>query len=140
MRRSHTEIYLHFVWSTRLREPVLVGELDRTVRAAVSDEARRLGCSVLALGGVADHLHLLARVPARLSAAQVAKHVKGRSSHAGNVALPDGERFYWQEGYGAFSVSRSHLSRVAAYVETQPERHARGDLWPDWERSDETAE
>jgi putative transposase len=139
MRRSKTEIYLHVVWATREREPLLVGTLDQLVRREIESEARKLGCPVLGLNGMPDHLHLLVRVPGRISAAELAKQVKGASSHAANGALPDGQAFRWQEGYGAFSVSRSHLARVATYIEHQAERHARGDLWTEWEETDEEA-
>ena len=128
MRRSLTQIYLHVVWSTHLREPCLVGVVDDTARRVVAAEARALGCEVLALDGVADHLHLLARLPGRLSAAELAKQVKGRSSRIINEELLDFESFRWQVGYGAFSVSRSHLRRVTAYVQQQRERHRFGDV------------
>jgi REP element-mobilizing transposase RayT len=137
MRRSRTEIYLHVVWATRLREPRLTGDIRRLALDVVRAEARALGCTVLALDGVEDHLHLLARVPGKLWAADLAKQVKGGSSHAINERLPDGDGFRWQEGYGAFSLSRSHLARVTAYVEQQAERHARQELWPEWEATDE---
>jgi REP element-mobilizing transposase RayT len=111
--------------------------VNDTARRVVAKEARALGCEVLALDGVADHLHLLVRVPGRLAAAELAKQVKGHSSRVINDELPDGEGFRWQEGYGAFSISRSHLRRVTAYVQQQPERHRSGDLWPEWEQTDE---
>ena len=136
MRRSLTEIYLHLVWGTRLREPSLVGAVNDTARRVVAVEARTLGCEVLALDGVADHLHLLVRIPGRLSVAELAKQVKGHSSRTINEELPDFEAFHSQEGYGAFSVSRSHLRRVTAYVQQQQERHRSGDLWPEWEQTE----
>ena len=139
MRRSRTEIYLHVVWSTRLREPHLTPSLAPVVRGWITAEAEALGCDVLALHGMPDHLHLLVRTPARVAVAQLVKQVKGVSSREANTTIADGFGFRWQEGYGAFSVSRSHVPRVLAYVQTQPERHARGDVWPDWEQTDEEA-
>jgi len=139
MRRSRTEIYLHVVWATRNREPVLTGETARIARESVTREALSLDCTVLALDGVEDHLHLLARVPGRVSAAELAKQTKGASSRTVSEWLPDGDGFRWQEGYGAFSVSRSHLKRVIEYIAHQAERHAKGDLWPEWEETDEEA-
>lgn len=127
------------VWATRLREPLLTGTLEKLAHQVIRSEARDLGCTVLAIGSMPDHLHLLVRVPGRVSAAELAKQVKGSSSHALNEALPDGEGFRWQEGYGAFSVSRSHVRQVAAYVERQRERHASGKVWPEWEETDEEA-
>jgi putative transposase len=137
MRRSKAEIYLHLVWATRAREPALVGTVNETARRVIREEAQALGCAVVALGGMPDHLHLLARVSARVSASELAKQVKGASSRTINELLPDYESFRWQEGYGVFSVSRSHVARVAEYIEHQAERHAQQRLWPEWEETDE---
>jgi hypothetical protein len=76
------------------------------------------------------------RIPTRLSAAELMKQAKGVSSRFMNELLPDGEGFRWQEGYGVFSVSRSHLKRVIAYVQHQKEHHSAGNLWPEWEETD----
>lgn len=140
MRRSKTEIYLHFVWAVRLREPLLVGPIKKLAYLAMSTEAERLACQVIALNGAEDHIHVLVRVPGKVSAAEFAKQVKGVSSNAVNDHLPDGASFRWQEGYGCFSISRSHVRRVRQYVESQKERHASNDLWPEWEEVDQDAE
>ncbi len=71
MRRSKTEIYLHLIWATHNREPLLVGEIDSEARRIVAEEALALRCAVLALNGLSDHLHLLVRVPGRVSAAEL---------------------------------------------------------------------
>ena len=84
-------------------------------------------------------LPVRAQANSRVSAAELAKQVKGVSSRAVNELLRDGEGFRWQEGYGAFSISRSELRRLTEYVQQQADRHARGDLWPEWEETDEEA-
>ena len=56
------------------------------------------------------------------------------------IAAPGYEGFRWQEGYGVFSVSRSHVKRVKAYVEGQKQRHEAGNVWPEWEETDEECE
>jgi putative transposase len=140
MLRSKTEIYLHFVWAVRLREPALVGRIEEMAFRGMTREAEGLGCTVIALNGTADHVHTLVRVPGKVSAAEFAKQVKGGSSNFVNDHLPDGSSFRWQEGYGCFSVSRSHLPRMRGYVEQQKERHAKGDLRPEWEETDEKSD
>ena len=137
MRQSKVEIYLHLVWTTRLREPLVTSEIERPVYRCISQETGRLGCTVLALNGMPDHVHLLVRVPSRTSVAELARQVKGVSSRFVNEQLPGHEGFRWQEGYGAFSVSRSHVDRVKTYVERQKLRHGTGELWPEWEECDE---
>jgi putative transposase len=138
-RHNKAEIYLHFVWATRLREPWITPEIERAVHRCIDGEAQRLGCSVLALNGMPDHVHLLVMVATRLSAAELMKQVKGVSSRFVNDALPGQEGFRWQEGYGVFSVSRSHVQRVVGYIQNQKQHHESGTLWPEWEQTDETS-
>ncbi len=140
MRRSKTEIYFHIVWATRNRQPLLSADLKRRACELIRNEAARMSCDVLALNGSTDHLHLLARVPGRVSASELAKNVKGASSRAINQTLPDFQGFAWQEGFAGFSVSRSHISRVVRYIAEQELRHQSGNLWTEWEETDGAAE
>ena len=132
-RRSHTEVYLHCIWATRRRAPFVVPALERRIHRCIQSQARGLGCTVLALNGMTDHIHLLVRVPPTLATAPMIQQVKGASSYFTNKVCALTEALYWQEGYSAFSVSRSHLARVVAYIKAQKQRHADGDLWEEWE-------
>jgi putative transposase len=140
MRRSKTEIYLHFVWAVRLRDPLLTVGIENLAVRTITAEAAKMGCQVIALNGTEDHLHTLVRVPGKVSAAGFAKQVKGVSSNAINDVLSHGSSLRWQEGYGCFSVSRSHVRRVQRYIEDQKERHSTGELWPEWEDTDTEVE
>jgi REP element-mobilizing transposase RayT len=81
-----------------------------------------------------DHVHLLIRLPATVSLAQVANQVKGVSSALLNDLRESGsEVFRWQSGYACFTLSRSHLSRVTAYIDNQKRHHANNKTWPEWE-------
>ena len=128
---------MHLVWATHKREPLLTASVEPRIHGCISGEARRLGCTVLTIGGVADHVHLLITLPSAVSVAQVARQAKGVSSKLGGELAGALSFFRWQEGYSAFSISRSHVSRVTAYVERQKEHHATGRLWADWEPEDE---
>ena len=134
MGHSRLEYYLHLVWSTYQREPLLTGETEALVYACIRAEAQRMGCAVLALGGLRDHLHLVVEPPGMLAPAQIVKQVKGVSSRFVN---DKGIAFKWQAGYSGFSLSRPHLRAAVPYVENQKRRHASGDLWPDWEPPDD---
>lgn len=142
MQRSKSEIYLHFAWATHRRMPLITPEIEPVLYAFITGEACRLGCDLLALGGVADHVHLALRMPAKRSPSQLMQQIKGassawvRSTIRPTQALAT-EPFGWQDNYGVFSISRSHLGRVIAYVENQKGHHASGKLWPQWEETDE---
>ncbi len=87
-------MYLHFVWATKRRLPLIVPEVERRLYGCISAEARRLGCEVLAVGGMPDHVHLAVAMPTVLSPAKLMQQVKGVSSHfASEHLLPAGELF-----------------------------------------------
>ena len=137
MRRSKSEIYVHLVWATDKRESWLTSDIERSVFRCIEQEAKDLGCAVLAVNGMPDHVHLLVKVPGRLSAAEIAKQVKGVSSRFIQTRLRPGVHFAWQEGYAAFSICRTHVMPIIAYVEGQKQHHSSGKLWPSLEQVDE---
>jgi REP element-mobilizing transposase RayT len=87
----------------------------------------------MALGGVADHVHLLIDLPATLAISDLLKHVKGTSSHLVTQHLQPGQFFKWQGAYAAFSVDPLQTSTVIRYIVRQAEHHAAGTLIPAWE-------
>jgi REP element-mobilizing transposase RayT len=78
---------------------------------------------LLAAGGVSDHIHLYASLPSTLSLAEFVNAVKSNSSRWIHQTYRDARGFAWQEGYGAFSVSKSAEKRVISYVRNQEEHH-----------------
>ena len=135
MSRSLTEITLHFVWATKKREPVITARWEPMVYRCIQGECRSLGVVVLALGGLENHVHLLATVPGHISASKVMQQVKGVSARFANGELPLTAFLRWQEGYNARSVSRADVERVKQYVLCQKQHHADADLWYDWEQN-----
>jgi len=138
MQRSKIEVYLHLVWATRGRVPLLdAAEAERAVHRCIATEARRLKCEVLAVNGMPDHVHLVVKLPSTVAIARLAQAVKGISSKMANEHCSFGGAFDWQDSYAAFSVSISHLPRVVAYVERQKEHHSSQELWPALEETEE---
>jgi REP element-mobilizing transposase RayT len=127
MPSAHTELYLHLVWSTLQRHPFITAELQPRIFGAICDQCRKMKADVIAIGGMPDHTHLLLRSPPTISVAEIAQRVKGASSHVANQAA-GARSFRWQDGYGAFTVSRSILPRVRAYVLDQERHHLAGTL------------
>jgi REP element-mobilizing transposase RayT len=134
MPSAHTELYLHLVWATYRRHPLVTPELQPRIYGAICDQCAKVRADVIAIGGMADHTHLLLRLPSTLSVADLARRVKGGSSHVADQAA--GSRsFRWQDGYGAFSVSRSIVPRVRSYVLHQERHHRDRTLSPTFERT-----
>lgn len=128
MPTSYTRIFVHLVWGTWDRMPLLVGPFRETVYRSVRAECTRVGAELIAIGGVEDHVHLLVRVPASLAVATLVKQLKGVSSHMANGTA--GCAFRWQGGYGALSVSERAIPRVRDYILRQEEHHRLGTFHP----------
>jgi putative transposase len=138
MERSKVEVYFHFVWATKGRQPLLSPDVERAVLRCIQLEVRSLGCHVMALNGTEDHVHLVVKAPSTVSPAKVMQMAKGVSSRFANSEFPDGE-FDWQDNYAVFSLSPPHVARAIQYVLRQKEHHASGRVWPDWEATTQPA-
>ena len=79
--------------------------------------------TALAVGGTFDHLYALLSLPSMMSFAKAVQLIKGGSSKWVHDTFPKHSKFRWQEGYGAFSVSASQVSKTIAYIENQREHH-----------------
>jgi REP element-mobilizing transposase RayT len=123
MPRSHARLCFHFVFATKHRSPWISPDLARELYPFVGAVVRDQGGTLLAIGGMPDHLHLLVDLRPHPSIATVVKAVKGSSSRWINESGRVADHFRWQEGYAAFSVSLSVLERVRTYVLHQEQHH-----------------
>lgn len=126
MKRVRLAVYLHFIWATWDREPMIPESIERDLHRYVAAVCRDDGCDLLAIGGMPDHLHLLVRFTNTLSLADFMKHVKGGSSHFLGERLS--HAFKWQEGYGVYSCDPRTLDAVIRYIRDQKRHHAEGTL------------
>ncbi len=142
MADSNAEVYLHFVWATKWREDSIPADLERRVHRVIQSESQRLGCKVLAVGGTLNHIHLLVLFSRTLSLARFMEQVKGTSSRFLNetapaiLADPD-KHFFWQPGYGVFSVGINQTKPVIDYIHSQKEHHETGRIKLRWEPPDQ---
>jgi len=140
MRRDKLALYVHLVWATWDRLPNITAEIERRLHRNIESLAQEMGCTVLAINGMPDHVHLFVKLPPTVSVARLVKQVKGVSSHFVNQTLQPGFLFRWQGRYGAFSVSRWDVDRIAGYVRRQKEHHgAAAELLSELEETDEEA-
>ena len=122
---SFTSCLIHCVWSTKYREPLLSSDLRDRLWPYLGGIARENKIKALAIGGAADHVHILISLPATLSLAKAIQLLKVNSSKWIRETFPKMGSFAWQEGYGAFSVGISGLDATVAYIRKQPEHHRR---------------
>jgi putative transposase len=124
MGHTYSNLLYHFVFSTRQRIPLINDALRGPLYDYIGGIVRQNGGSLLEIGGVPDHVHLLVKLKTDPSVATVVQRIKGKSSKWVNDSGHLPEEFRWQQGYGAFSVSESGVERVRRYLRNQ-ERHHR---------------
>jgi putative transposase len=115
---AHTYIanFTHYVFSTKDRENTIPPELKEKLWAYLLGIANNLRVKTLAVGGTANHIHMLLALPPTIPVAEAVRKLKANSSR---WLGEQGIAFRWQEGYGAFSVSPSLLNVVQAYIRNQ---------------------
>ena len=133
MRGNFTQLYLHFVWATWDRLPLITPDIQKVVYASIISKCDQLGCTVVAIGGIEEHVHLLTGVPPTLTVSDLIKHIKGSSSHFINHQIKPGKFFKWQGSYGVFTVSHKELDTVANYIRNQAVHHREKSMISDWE-------
>ena len=101
MRCAKTELYVHLIWATPGRAALVKPALERSLYRCIEDQAREMGCTVLAIGGMPDHVHMVLRYPAKVSVSRLVQQIKGISSQFATDQLQAGLGFHWQERYGA---------------------------------------
>lgn len=136
MGKPYTEhLYCHLVWATWDRLPLITPVVEPRLHAAITSKCRNLKAVPIAINGTEDHVHLLVRLPRSLSVADLAKEVKGASSHLINHEIQPDEVFRWQGGYGAFTISADDVPKVKAYIRGQKRHHAQGTAEHELERT-----
>jgi REP-associated tyrosine transposase len=125
MASTFTNLLFHVVFSTKNRLPVIQESLREPLYEYMGGIIRSEGEALLEIGGVPDHVHLLVKSKADIAISDFVGHIKAGSSKWHNGKNPRANRFEWQVGYGAFSVSESQVSKVRKYIQTQEAHHAK---------------
>jgi len=119
----YTKVMLHFIWSTKNRQPLISKELKPLLLEHIKENSVRKGIFIDCLNCVDDHIHLLISLGTEQTIAKVALLIKGESSFWINKQKLTKQKFEWQEEYIALSVSESAISKVRNYIAKQEEHH-----------------
>lgn len=125
MANTFSQIYLHLVFSTKNRKKLIHRDIEERLWAFMGGIAKRHKMTPIQIGGIEDHAHVCLGIPATMSASQAAKALKGDSSMWIHAEFSQLRSFAWQDGYGAFSVSRSAIPDVVEYIRSQRDHHAK---------------
>jgi len=128
MANTYTSLFYHIVFSTRHRVRYIRPEIEQRVWEYMGGVMRHHKLTALQIGGTDDHAHALIMAPPTIAPSQIAQFLKGDSSKWIHETFPDLRSFAWQEGYGAFTVSKSGLDAVVRYIQNQRIHHQKQDF------------
>jgi REP element-mobilizing transposase RayT len=123
MPQSFASLYYHLIFSTRNRLPLMPDAMRPRLYEYIGGIVRAEHGSLIAAGGTANHIHLLAALSKEQSIAGALRIIKTNSSRWVHDTFPEMKAFGWQTGYGAFTVGHSGLANVQRYIERQEEHH-----------------
>ncbi len=123
MGQSLVKNYLHIIFSTKHRLHIIHPQIEDELYAYLGGICKNLECSPIKIGGFTDHVHILCMLSKKIALMKLMEELKSHSSKwmktKGNSLL----NFYWQDGYGAFSVKPSEVETVVHYIANQKEHH-----------------
>ncbi len=135
MSQSLVQIYVHIVFSTKHRQPYL-NDRDFRLRthAYLAGTCNKLDTPAIKVGGVEDHVHILCRLSKTLDVSTLIREIKRESSKWVKEECPSLSEFHWQAGYGAFSISPSHLDGLVEYIANQEAHHKQESFQDEFRR------
>jgi REP-associated tyrosine transposase len=130
MAHTFTCIYFHVIFGTRLRKSLIDAEVRPRLWSYMGGVARENDFRALIIGGMSEHAHLLLSLKPTMGIAEAVKSIKTASS--GWMSDITRQDFKWQEGYAAFTVSRSNREAVGQYIANQEKHHRKMDFAEEW--------
>ena len=135
---SYWSCFYHVVWATKYRQETITRSIQPTIYDAIAQKSTQLGCKILAINSVADHIHVAISIPPHIAVAKWVGDAKGLSTYAVNGNYCDLElTFKWQEGYGVVTFGEKNFPYVEHYIARQQEHHQSGHIVEKLERIDE---
>ncbi len=128
MPQSLTKVYVHIVFSTKHRQPFIDDALKPALFAYLGGVCQALECNPVRVGGHDDHVHVLCILSRKIALMDLLEEIKKRSSKWAKTQGTAYANFYWQDGYGAFSVNPFQVDKVTRYIENQAEHHRKRDF------------
>jgi putative transposase len=123
MGQSLVKNYMHIVFSTKHRQPLILSSLETSLHSYIGGICNKLECYPVKVGGFTDHIHVLCLLSKKITLVNFVGELKSHSSRWMKTIDDRLVNFYWQDGYGAFSVNPSEVNVVKTYIENQHEHH-----------------
>lgn len=125
MGQSLVKNYVHIVFSTKYRQNLIHPPVEAELHSYLGGICNKLECQVIEVGGYTDHVHILCLLSKKIALMKLMEELKSHSSKWIKTKGEEYKNFYWQDGYGAFSVNPSQVDIVIAYIKNQHEHHSK---------------
>ena len=131
--KNYTALYVHLVWCTKRRQPVLAPTWRKTLFFHIKAEGIQKGYHVDTVNGISDHVHALVGLKPTQTVSKLAKDLKGEASRWINERDLTDLRFEWARGYAAFTVSPKDVAMIRRYILNQEQHHGDFSTYAGWE-------
>ena len=123
MGQSLVKQYTHIIFSTKYQKPLIIDSVEEDLYRYIGGICKNMECYPIKIGGYRNHVHILCLLSKKIALMKLLEKVKSHSSQWVKTKDECMKNFYWQNGYGAFSVNPSQVNRVKAYIENQHIHH-----------------
>ena len=123
MSQSLVKNHLHIVFGTKNKECNIVPEIETELYKYIAGIGRKLACPAQIINGHKNHVHVLCLLSQNIALSKLIQRLKGSSSRWIKQRFQNFDHFYWQNGYGAFSVSPHEIDKVVKYIKNQKQHH-----------------
>lgn len=125
MGQSLVKNYVHIVFITKYRQSLILQSIEKELYSYLGGICNKLDCQVVKVGGHKDHIHILCMLSKKIALVKLVEQIKSNSSKWIKTKGNEFSNFYWQDGYGAFSVNPSEVEIVINYIANQKEHHSK---------------
>jgi REP element-mobilizing transposase RayT len=125
MSQSLVKNYIHIIFSTKHRQPLIDLPVEAELHSYLGGICNKFECQPIKVGGYVDHIHILCLLSKKLALMKLVEEVKSHSSKWIKTRGEAFRNFYWQDGYGAFSVNPTAVEKVITYIDSQHEHHGK---------------
>jgi putative transposase len=123
MPQSLTNILIHIIFCTKNRVPLIDDEIEPELLKYITTVIQNTGSHLIKLGGTPDHIHILCALSKTIAISDLIENIKTSSSNWMKSKGTKYTDFFWQKGYGAFSIGQSGVPQLISYIENQKEHH-----------------
>lgn len=123
MGQSLVKNFIHIIFSTKGRKPLIIPPFENQLYSYLGGICKKHECSPIMIGGCIDHVHILCLLSKKVTIVHLMEDLKSSSSKWMKSHDETLKEFYWQDGYGAFSVNPSQVEVVVEYIKNQHDHH-----------------